>query len=122
MAEHTGTIRSLTSYVLDEAVRQCARWWREGHRLRVSVNVSAPDLLAAGLVTEVLVRLEAAGLPTEALCLELTETGVLAADPGRTATVLLAHLTQLPVDEIIVRPGIRVQSSASCRGLRLLVA
>ena len=44
LAEHTGLIGSLTDWVVDAAVRQCAAWRRAGLDLQVSVNLSALQL------------------------------------------------------------------------------
>ncbi len=45
IAERTGLIKPLSRYVLAEAVKQCAAWNAAGFDLRVSVNVTVPDLL-----------------------------------------------------------------------------
>ena len=45
LAETTGLIRPLTSYVLDIALRDCRAWLDAGHDLSVAVNVSARCLL-----------------------------------------------------------------------------
>lgn len=37
----------LTEWVLDEALRQCASWHAQGHPVRVSVNISATNLLSS---------------------------------------------------------------------------
>ncbi|MBD1600108.1 GGDEF and EAL domain-containing protein [Pseudomonas typographi] len=44
LAEKTALIRPLSLWVLREAVQQAARWQRQGHRFKVAINVSAPDL------------------------------------------------------------------------------
>ena len=45
LAERTGLIRPLGRYVLEHAVRQCARWRAENLDLQVAVNLTMPDLL-----------------------------------------------------------------------------
>ncbi len=58
LAEQTGLIRPLTLWVLEQAVRQCGRWRAAGLDIKVSVNLSArnlldptlPDMLAKMLV------------------------------------------------------------------------
>jgi EAL domain-containing protein (putative c-di-GMP-specific phosphodiesterase class I) len=120
VAEHTGLIRPLTQLVLDEALRQCRAWRDEGQDLRVSVNLSARSLLRASLSDDVADLLSRHGVPANALCLEVTETSIMA-DPRRSINVLeslralgitiavddfgtghssLAYLKGLPVGEI----------------------
>lgn len=120
LAERTGLIRPLTLFVLERALRHAAAWRAEGHDLRVSVNLSPRNLLQATLADDVATMLRSTGVPASALCLELTETSIMA-DPARTLATLdqlrrigvgiaiddfgtgyssLTHLKRLPVDEI----------------------
>ena len=116
-AEQTGLIGPLTQYVLDSALRQCARWRREGLDLTVAVNLSVRNMLDPGLVDDVRSALERHGLEATSLELEITE-GTAMVDPRRSMQVLgafakmgvmlsiddygtgycsLAYLQQLPV-------------------------
>ncbi len=120
LAEDTGLVHALTDWVLACALHDCATWRREGHRTTVAVNLSPISLLDPDLVGQVTHALGAAGLPAEALVLELTETSLMA-QPARSIVVLdalreigvglsvddfgtgyssLAYLRQLPVDEV----------------------
>jgi diguanylate cyclase (GGDEF)-like protein len=120
IAENTGLINALTDAVLTTAVDQCAEWRRAGHDLRVSVNLSARNLLDPWLIDLVRSRLTSAGLPGSALCLEVTESCAMA-DPHRTWGLLtrlgdlgvtisiddfgtgyssLSYLKKLPVHEV----------------------
>jgi EAL domain-containing protein (putative c-di-GMP-specific phosphodiesterase class I) len=87
VAEHTGLIRSLTMLVLEQATAQCAAWRARGWTLRMSVNLSARGLLHGSLVDDVRDLLERQALAPEALCLELTESSIMA-DPRRGVEVL----------------------------------
>ena len=49
LAEESGLIHSLATWVFEEAVADCARWWHEGHRAAVAVNLLATDLLDSSL-------------------------------------------------------------------------
>jgi diguanylate cyclase (GGDEF)-like protein len=53
LAEHTGLIRPLTSWVLDEAVRQARSWSDLGMPLSVAVNLSVRSLMDGALPDEV---------------------------------------------------------------------
>ena len=89
MAEHTGLISPLTHLVLDKALLACRSWRDAGWVLRVSVNLSARNLLQPGLVEDVAELLRVHGVPAAALCLEVTETSVMS-DTRRTVAVLEA--------------------------------
>ena len=60
-------------WVLDEACREAAAWWRRGHRLRIGVNLFAEQIRSSNLLATVEASLSRHGLPAQALELELTE-------------------------------------------------
>jgi diguanylate cyclase (GGDEF)-like protein/PAS domain S-box-containing protein len=120
LAEQTGLIKPLTSFVLRSALRQVRAWQREGHHLTVAVNVSERSLLDPDFPDEVERLLRAAGVAPARLELEITE-GTIMADPIRAAAVLrrldalgvtlslddfgtgyssLSRLRELPISEI----------------------
>jgi diguanylate cyclase (GGDEF)-like protein len=120
VAESRGLEIRLTDHLLGLAVRQAAGWWRSGRPLRVAVNVSPGCLVDAGFVGRVLSAVTDAGLPPSLLCLELTETSIMA-DPERAVRALheirehgitvsvddfgtgfssLAQLRRVPADEL----------------------
>jgi EAL domain-containing protein (putative c-di-GMP-specific phosphodiesterase class I) len=102
LAENTGLMRPLTSYVLDQALSQCRFWRNAGHEdLTVAVNISTRNVLDEGLPAEVRERLEAHDLPASALEIEITET-TLMVHPVRAKKVLdgLASLgVRLAIDD-----------------------
>jgi EAL domain-containing protein (putative c-di-GMP-specific phosphodiesterase class I) len=81
VAEETGLIVRLDAWVLEEACRQ-TRQWTVAHPqrtpLKVNVNLSALQFSRPGLVAEVADVLRRTGLPPEQLCLEITETTMMA--------------------------------------------
>jgi len=90
VAEETGLIEPIGTWVLDEACRQVRAWQDAGLRLpRVSVNVSARQFSAKGMVDTVERVLARYALPGEALEVELTES-LLAGDMEHTLGVLRA--------------------------------
>jgi diguanylate cyclase (GGDEF)-like protein/PAS domain S-box-containing protein len=120
LAEENGLIVPVGAWVLGTALRQLADWRLTDSRIGMSVNVSARQLTDEGVGLMVAAWLAETGVPASALCLEVTETAVLA-DPARAATRLgelralgvriafddfgtgyssLRHLSQLPVDVI----------------------
>lgn len=89
-AEQTGYIKTITLWVLERAVRQCAQWHRAGRPVHVAVNLSARDLLQADLPERFLAMLERHGCAAGWITLEITESAVLD-DPGKA----LANLERL---------------------------
>ncbi|AGZ42353.1 putative bifunctional diguanylate cyclase/phosphodiesterase [Actinoplanes friuliensis] len=87
IAERGGLEVRLTYHLLGVAVRQAAEWLREDRPLSVSVNVSPGCLIDPGFVARVLAAAGEAGLPPHLLCLELTETSIMA-DPDRAVRAL----------------------------------
>ena len=78
LAEDSGLMGSLTAFVLDQALAQCARWRAAGHVLTVAVNISTSDLLDLSFPDAVAGTLRRHELPAEALILEMTETTAIA--------------------------------------------
>ena len=77
LAEDAGLMQSLTAFVLERAVRQCADWRRAGQALTVSVNVSATNLLDVGFSESVMSALARYDLAPSSLILEITETSII---------------------------------------------
>jgi diguanylate cyclase (GGDEF)-like protein len=119
LAEENDLIVPIGTWVMQEALRQ-VRIWREryGDDLVVSVNVSAQQTARPDFPGTVAAALAAAGVPSAALLIEVTEsilmqdaavahleavraTGVrIAVDDFGTGYSSLAYLQKLPVDEI----------------------
>ncbi len=120
IAEQTGLITPLTSFVLDAALRQARAWKDAGLELSVAVNLSARSFLDTQLAVEIPRLLARWGVEAELLELEITES-MLMTDPARAEATLdrlsqigltlsvddfgtgyssLANLKRLPVDVI----------------------
>jgi len=80
LAEETGQIVPIGSWVLARAAADLARWCREPRGLYISVNVSARQFSAPGFVDGVRRVLATSGLEPGALMLELTESVLLRRD------------------------------------------
>ena len=89
LAEVHGLMGAVTEEVLRQAVAQAADWRRRGLELRISVNLSASNLLDTDLPHRVAALLADAGLPAGCLVLEVTET-VLMGDAERSLAVVTA--------------------------------
>jgi diguanylate cyclase len=88
LAEATGLIHEIGTWVLEEACRQCVEWQRAGlPTLRVAVNVSAAQFRRGDLLDIVRRSLKETGLGPEHLEIELTESSVMT-DPEDSAAML----------------------------------
>jgi len=120
VAEKTGIIRSLTYWVLDNALAAQAIWPQGSNRKTISVNISAVNLHEKDFESNLLALLNKHKVRPQDLVLELTETSVMT-DPENAMTVLknlaavgvkigiddfgtghssLSYIQQLPVYEI----------------------
>ncbi len=121
LAEAGNLVHLVTEWMLDAALAACRRWQDGGlAAVGVSVNLSPRSLRDAGLPRAIAAALDAAGLESRWLTLEITE-GSLLADPAHAIALLrqiletgvglsiddfgtgyssLAHLKQLPASEI----------------------
>ncbi|WP_344003033.1 putative bifunctional diguanylate cyclase/phosphodiesterase [Microbacterium paludicola] len=126
VAEHTGQIRALGSWVLRAACRQAKEWMDQGHSWTVAINVSPVQLGIQGFVSEVLGAVRTAGIPTSLLQIEVTESRAIGDAPFaleqladlRTAGVRvhlddfgtgyssLARLRHLPLDALKIDQSI----------------
>jgi predicted signal transduction protein with EAL and GGDEF domain len=120
LAEHSGLIGRITTYVLGAAAHQARAWRDAGLDLTVSVNLAVRDLQRPGLAATVAETLRANDLSPNRLRLEITEGSVmdqpdralatlkelaavgvsLSVDDFGTGYSSLAYLQRLPVDEL----------------------
>jgi len=87
LAEDSGLMKPLTTWVLGEAMAQCAAWRFNGRMLAVSVNITPTNLLEEGFTDLVADLLGKNGLPGEALVIEITEMSIIK-DFARSKTVI----------------------------------
>jgi len=120
LAERTGSIQSLTRWVIEEGIRQIAEWNERGLQLQISLNISADDLLGQDLPERVAKLLAYSQVPAHQLIFEITESAImrepeaalkvlnrlrevgisLSVDDFGTGYSSLAHLKRLPVQEL----------------------
>jgi diguanylate cyclase (GGDEF)-like protein len=85
LAEVSGLIVPIGAWVLREACHQAAEWNADAGELVVSVNVSPRQLIDADFERHVADALESSGLAPDRLCLEITESAVIADPAGAVA-------------------------------------
>ncbi|MFV3305281.1 EAL domain-containing protein [Pseudomonas sp. NY15181] len=95
LAEETGLIGAIGEFVLRRACQQARAWQRQGHELRVSVNLSVHQLRTGNLVELVRTVLDETGLPPHLLELELTESQLL--DNVESVTTTFRQLREMGV-------------------------
>ena len=99
LAEETGIIVGVGRWVLGEACRRATAWqdlYPSDPPLTMSVNLSARQFQAPGLVEDVRAALEESGLSPGCLMLEITESVVM--DDAPTSAGTLAALKALGVE------------------------
>ena len=144
VAEETGLIVPLGSWVLQEAARQVEQWRRLPgmSHLTMSVNVSTQQMYAGDLDQIVGAVLQDTGIPGEALWLEVTES-ILVGDTTDAVEILeriralgvavcvddfgtgyssLAYLRRLPIDRIKIDRAFVNEVSADPRDQRLVAS
>jgi diguanylate cyclase (GGDEF)-like protein/PAS domain S-box-containing protein len=98
VAEETGLIEPMGSWVLREACGHLRSWpsvGPGGSPLVLAVNVSARELARYGFADRIAATLEEAGVPPRTVCLEITETVLIEA--ARSALSSLDELRKLGV-------------------------
>jgi len=120
LAERTGSMGSLTQWVIEEAIRQLAEWDGRGFHVLLSVNISVDDLADDDLALRVTELLARHGVLAEQLIFEITESAImhnpqqalsvleqlrgcgisLSVDDFGTGYSSLAQLQRLPVQEL----------------------
>jgi diguanylate cyclase (GGDEF)-like protein len=119
-AEQTGYIKTISRWVADRAIAQCAAWHAQGIELAVSVNVSARELIQSSLPETFQSLLEKHAVAPEWIWIEITESAIMD-DPNHAIETLdrlhalgirlsiddfgtgyssLSYLKRMPVDEL----------------------
>jgi diguanylate cyclase (GGDEF)-like protein/PAS domain S-box-containing protein len=87
LAEDTGDIIEIGAWVLRRSCEILSRWNREGHELRLSVNLSPRQFLAPGFVDQVRATLAETGFAAELLTLEVTESVLVEEGPSAMSSL-----------------------------------
>jgi len=99
MAEANGLIVPIGEWVLRTACTDAARWQRDGHRLRVAVNLSPMQFRDPNLIDMILRTLAQTGLEPDLLELEVTESTVMEASGIATLQALCDAGVRVALDD-----------------------
>jgi diguanylate cyclase (GGDEF)-like protein len=101
IAESTGQMQAVGSWVLRQACRDAAAWVHAGHiGVAVNVNVSPSQLRSGTFADDVMTALHEVHLEPRLLTLELTEAALEGAEDAReTLTALASRGVRLAVDD-----------------------
>ena len=95
LAENSGLIVPITTFVLREALAAARKWRSMGHDVGVSVNLSPRQLSDLALPEHVARVVAASGVPASVLTVEVTESSLMA--DARAARAILRGLRALGV-------------------------
>jgi EAL domain-containing protein (putative c-di-GMP-specific phosphodiesterase class I) len=142
LAERVGLIPAITRAVLDISIAHLADTLRNGHELRLSVNISALDLVDDDLPRYIRSTLDANQVPATLLTLEITETA-LSGDTVRAERTLnalrdlgirvsiddfgvgyssMSQLLKLPLDELKIDRSFIANLHTDIRARAILAA
>jgi EAL domain-containing protein (putative c-di-GMP-specific phosphodiesterase class I) len=139
-AEAFGMLDAVARRVLATAFSDARRWRDQGLRLRVGINVSIHNLEARDFADTIAVHAAAAGVPTDMIVLEVTESQVmrdplavldtatrlrlkrvgLSIDDFGTGFASLAQLRDMPFDELKLDRSF-VHGAATSRPLQAML-
>lgn len=80
IAEETGLINNIGSFMIEEACKQAMIWRAAGLDLKVSINSSVREFRDKNMAKSILTTLERTGCPAELLQIEITEKFALEAE------------------------------------------
>jgi predicted signal transduction protein with EAL and GGDEF domain len=77
IAEKSGEIRAIDSWVIDRVVEDLSRLSSQGHAVSIAINISAPTLQSGEFVDQILESIARHGISAKSLIIELTETSYI---------------------------------------------
>jgi len=120
LAEQTGHISVITSWVISHAFEQLASWHKAHHKLGISINISAHDIQNKEILTTIEACLKKNNLDPTFITIEITESSIMlytnetsaalcklselgikiSIDDFGTGYSSLQHLKRMPVNEM----------------------
>ncbi len=115
LAERSGLIGPLTDWVIDEAFRQSAKWREDGHNIRISINLSARNLLDKKLPDKFIKHAKAHNMSPSVLMAEVTESAIMS--HPETATIVLNAISDMGIGVSVDDYGTGYSSLSYLRAL-----
>ncbi|KYG90090.1 diguanylate cyclase [[Bacillus] sp. KCTC 13219] len=97
IAEETGLIHSIGSFVLEQACEQALAWQKQGVPLKVSINVSIREFRDKNMARSILETLERTKCPAHLIQIEITEKFALEAE---SETAIMKQMRKLEQEGI----------------------
>ena len=98
IAEETGMIHDIGSFMLEKACEQAAKWAKSGNPMKVSVNSSIREFRDKNMVKKIRQTLEKFDCPAHLLQIEITEKFALEAESEQS---IIRQMLQLQADGIV---------------------
>lgn len=98
IAEETGLINNIGSFMIEQACRQAIAWKKAGINLKVSINSSVREFRDKNMAKSILETLERTGCPADLIQIEITEKFALEAE---AETSIIKQMWKLEEEGII---------------------
>ena len=92
IAEETGLIHNIGSFMLEQACKQAVDWKKQGFNLKVGINSSVREFRDKNMAKSILDTLSKTGCPADLLQIEITEKFALEAE---SETSIIAQMRKL---------------------------
>jgi len=97
IAEETGLINQIGTWVINEALQQYKKWYENNDKMKnisIAVNISPSQLSESGIIETITEVLKETNIPTHNILFEITETAVMkrAMDTNSVLQVFLMEL------------------------------
>ncbi|QCR30941.1 EAL domain-containing protein [Lysinibacillus sp. SGAir0095] len=98
IAEETGLINNIGSFVIEEACKQAVKWEKAGLDLKVTINLSVREFRDKNMAKSILSTLESTQCPANLIQIEITEKFALEAE---AETSIIKQMRQLEEEGIV---------------------
>lgn len=98
IAEETGLINNIGSFVIEEACKQAVKWHKLGLDLKVTINLSVREFRDKNMAKSILMTLENTHCPAKLIQIEITEKFALEAE---AETSIIKQMRQLEEEGIV---------------------
>ncbi|HWK21877.1 MAG TPA: EAL domain-containing protein [Ureibacillus sp.] len=98
IAEETGLINNIGSFVFEEACKQAVNWYKAGLDLKVTINLSVREFRDKNMAKSILSTLEKTNCPAKLIQIEITEKFALEAE---AETSIIKQMRQLEEEGIV---------------------